>query len=219
MSEKKIKTAVITGGHPFDVIGFGDLWRDLPDVQAYIQHIDDFAAAREEIRDSYDVILFYSFMQPEPQDENQPWYAGKPKTALEHLGVSGQGLVILHHALLAYRGWGVWNDLVGATERGFGYHQDVQLRVQVADRQHPITKGLEDWDMVDETYTMADAGESNQILLTTDNPRSMRTLAWIHRYKNARVFCLESGHDNRTYGNPGFQKVLIRGLQWAAKRI
>ena len=68
MTEKKIKIAVVTGGHPFDVIGFSDLFRALDGVQAYIQHIDDFAVASEEIRDSYDVVLFYSFMQPEPQD-------------------------------------------------------------------------------------------------------------------------------------------------------
>lgn len=219
MTEKKIKIAVVTGGHAFDVIGFSDLFRALDGVQAYIQHIDDFAVASEETRDSYDVVLFYSFMQPEPQDNDQPWYAGKPRTALEHLGESGQGLVILHHALLAYRGWSLWNDLVGVEQRGFGYYPQEHFRVQVADPRHPITRGLTDWDMVDETYTMGDAGMGNHILLTTDHPRSMRTLAWTRKYKNARVLCLESGHDSETYANTNFQKVLLQGIQWAAGRI
>lgn len=219
MVEKLITTAVVTGGHLFDVIGFGDLFRDLEGVQAYIQHIDDFAAASEEVRDGYDVVLFYLFMQDGPHDEDQPSYAGKPKTVLEHLGESGQGLVILHHALLAYRGWSVWNDLVGVEDRGLGYYHGEQLRVEIADTEHPITHGLQDWDMVDETYTMGDVGVGSHILLTTDHPRSMHTLAWTRQYKNARVFCLESGHDNETYVNPNFKKVLLQGIQWAAGKL
>jgi len=219
MSDKLINTAVVTGGHSFDVIGFGDLFRDMEGVKAYIQHIDDFAAASQEVRDGYDVVLFYSFMQDGPRDEGQPWWTGKPKTALEHLGESGQGLVVLHHALLAYRGWSVWNELVGVEDRGFGFHHGQQLRVQVADAEHPITHGLRDWDMVDETYTMGDAGPDNHILLTTEHPRSMRTLAWTRKYKNARVFCLESCHDNVCYVNPNFRKVLAQGIAWAAGKM
>ena len=123
---------------------------------------------------------------------------------------------MLHHALLAYRGWSLWNDLVGVHDRGLGYYHGQDLHVHIADKEHPITHGLEDWTMVDETYTMADAGPGNHILLTTDHPRSMRTLAWTRRYKNSRVFCLESGHDNKAYSNLYFQQTLSRGIQWVA---
>jgi len=42
------------------------------------------------------------------------------------------------------------------------------------------------WEMIDETYTMADAGEGSEILLTTDHAKSMKTLGWMRQYKNAR---------------------------------
>ena len=219
MIDACIKTAVVTGGHTFDVIGFGDLFRDLPGVRAYIQHIDDFASATQDVRDSYDVVLLYIFMQDGPSDDDQPWWAGKPKTALEHLGESEQGLVIMHHALLAYRGWSLWNALVGVQDRGVGFYHGQQLSIHVDDSTHPITQGIEDWDMVDETYTMGDAGNDSHVLLTTIHPRSMRTRAWTRMYKNARVFCLESGHDNETFVVPNFKTVLARGIYWAAGRI
>ena len=216
MVRELIKTAVVTGGHSFDVIGFNNLFRNLPSVQAYIQHIDDFSAAPEIVRDWYDVVVFYIFLQKEPEDENQPSWAGKPRTMINHLGESGQGLVIMHHALLAYRGWSVWNEIVGVEDRGIGFHHGQQLNVEVRDKAHQITQDLTDWEMIDETYTMADAGSDSHILLTTDHPKSMQTLAWTRKYKNARVFCLESGHDNQTFVNPNFKQVLAQGIRWAA---
>ncbi len=218
MSEN-VKTAVVTGGHSFDVLGFHKLFRGLVGVDAYIQHIDDFASSKAPVRDSYDVVLFYFFMQDGPTDEGLPWYAGRPKTALEHLGETEQGIVVLHHGLLAYRGWPVWSEIVGVRERGFGYTPNQQIRVEIANPDHPITQGLSDWDMIDETYTMADAGVGSEILLTTTHPQSMRTLAWTRTYKNARVFCFESGHDNRAFANPGFRAMLTRGIRWAARKI
>ncbi len=81
-----IKTAVVTGGHAFDVVNFHRLFRSLAGIDAYIQSIDDFSVTTQEARDGYDVVVFYIMMRDRPVDEGLPWYAGKPRTALEHLG-------------------------------------------------------------------------------------------------------------------------------------
>jgi type 1 glutamine amidotransferase len=91
--------------------------------------------------------------------------------------------------------------------------------VKVASRKHPITRGLDSWTINDETYTMADAGEGNEILLTTDHPKSMKTLAWTRACKKARVFCFQCGHDNAAWSNATFREVMKRGIQWCARRI
>ena len=72
--------------------------------------------------------------------------------------------------------------------------------------------------MVDETCTMADAGEGSGTLLTVDHPKSMKTLAWTRSHKESRVFCFESGHDNVTWVNAEFRNVLQRGIRWCARR-
>ena len=82
-----------------------------------------------------------------------------------------------------------------------------------------ITRGVAAWQMIDETYTMADAGADSEILLTTRHPKSMRTLAWTRTHNNARVFCFQSGHDNQTWQNRAFREVLSRGIHWTARRI
>jgi hypothetical protein len=214
-----ISVAVVTGGHSFDVVNFHALFRSLKGVNAYIQHLDDFAASPEKARDSYDVVLFYFMPTENPADENIPWYAGKPKTALEHLGETEQGILLLHHAILAYPQWPIWSEIVGIQERSFGYHNDQTIHVDVADAEHPITQDLTGWELVDETYTMDNAGAGSDILLTVDHPKSMRTVAWTRGHKNARVFCYALGHDNQAWSNSSFRQVLTQGIRWAAREI
>lgn len=219
-SQEKIKLAVVTGGHGYDVINFHKLFRGMQNAEAYIQHIGDFCQSPEKVRDSYDVVLFYIMMIDGPIDEGLPWYEGKPKTALGHLGEREQGIIVLHHAILAYPRWPVWDTIVGMEDRKISsFHIGETVTVEVAKPEHPITKGFSSWEMVDETYVMKDAGEGNEILLTVNHPKSMKTIAWTRSYKNSRVFCCESGHDDRTWSNNNFQTILSRGIQWTTGRI
>jgi type 1 glutamine amidotransferase len=217
---KQISLAVITGGKSHDVIGFQELFRGLSGINSYIQHIDDFASSPEKVRDSYDVVLFFFMMLDGPTDDGLPGYAGKPKSAIEHLNQTGQGIVVLHHALLAYPQWGVWDEIVGMHNRELSkYQHDVEMRIQVVDIDHPITRGLSDWIMVDESYLMPDAPGDNQILLKTEYPENMATVAWTRQYQTNRIFCLQSGHDDQTWQDENFKTVLRRGVIWSSRII
>jgi len=181
--------------------------------------MDDIEFIREDLdvfvdnpnQKEYDTIVFYNFHRPYPTDT-------QAKTILD-LTEHGQGIVILHHAILAFPEWDAYSDMCGINERSdFGYFPKQTFQVQVADPTHPITEGLTDWEMGDETYTMTSAGDDSTILLTTDHPDSMDVLGWAREYGNSRIFCLQSGHDNVTYSNPNFREVLRRGIQWCAKQ-
>ena len=217
-TEAPIRCAVITGGHGYDVLNFHRFFRDLAGVDAYIQHMDDFASSRPAARDRYDVALFYTMLMDGPSDDG-PWFAGRPKTALEQLGQTEQGIVVLHHAILAYPQWPVWNEIVGIRERSFGHHPEQTVRVEIANPDHPVTTGLSAWEMADETYTMQEPGADSDILLTVEHPKSMRAIAWARMHKRARVVCFQSGHDNLTWANPNFGEIVSRAIRWAARRI
>ena len=142
------------------------------------------------------------------------------KEMLEGLSDGDQGIFVLHHALVAFPDWPLWGELSGMPKRAnVPGVVDQTVHVDVSDTQHPITAGLEPWDIVDETYITDDADEDSHILLTTDHPQSMRTIAWTRTFGKARVFCYQSGHDNRAFANPGFRAVVGRGIQWLAGRI
>jgi hypothetical protein len=218
---KDLSVAVVTGGHSYDVVPFRKLFRSLAGVDAWVQHIDDFAASSDEARRSYDAVVFYFFpMTPGvPADEGKAWFEGKPKAALEALGETKQGIVVLHHALLSYPDWDLWSQIVGIPDRKFSYHYNESVHVEIANATHPITRGLKAWDMIDETYGMNSAGEGSEILLTTKRPRSMTTLGWTRAHRNSRVFCFESGHDDLCWQNDNFREVLRRGILWSAGNL
>ncbi|MCA9836496.1 MAG: ThuA domain-containing protein [Trueperaceae bacterium] len=214
MTNEAIKLAVITGGHSFNVPEFRHLFERLEGVKAYIQHLDDFATASKEIRESYDALLFYIMMMDGPSDD-EPGFRGKPKTVLEQLGNSAQGIIVMHHGLLAYPDWSLWNDLVGIENRNLqSYEHDIGLNIKVVNPDHPITRGLSDWHMVDETYELQDPLPSVNTLLSVSAPKSMQTLAWTHSFKQSCVFCLQLGHDQRAWQNPHFQALLGNGIHW-----
>ncbi len=217
---KKIDVAVITGAKAHDVINFHKLFGDLPEINSYIQHIDDFASTPENVRDSYDVVLFFFMMKAGPTDDGLPGYCGRPKSAIEHLGQTDQGIIVLHHALLAYPAWSFWHEIVGIRDRSLSkYAHDENVSIHVVDPAHPITQDLSDWTMVDETYLMADAVGDNHILLKANHKQSMQTIAWAREHKRNRVFCLQSGHDNQTWTDKNFKTVLNRGILWSCRRL
>jgi len=217
--QNPLTTAIVTGGHPFDVQGFHQLFRSLEGIDAYVQHLDDFASAPEEVRDAYDVVVFYIMFPGEPTNDGIPWYSGEPRTALDHLGTTKQGIVVLHHAVVSYPDYSLWTELVGIGTRNATPHFDVTIRTEVADSDHPISQGIQPWKMVDESYEMDSPDQDSRPLLTTDHPDSMRVLAWTRQFRNARVFCYQSGHDEQAWKNPAFRTILGRGILWTVEQL
>jgi type 1 glutamine amidotransferase len=93
----------------------------------------------------------------------------------------------------------------------------VDMKVQIADRNHPITKGLGDFTINDETYKLLWHAPDNHVLLTTDETTSDKDLAWTREYGRGKVCTIALGHDGLAYGNPNFKKLVAQAIQWAAQ--
>ena len=214
-----LTVAVVTGGHSFDTKEFHWLFRSIPGVDAYIQSLENWCTAKPPVRASYDVVVFYLMTREGPTDEGLPPHSGKQLTALQELGSEEQGIIVLHHALLAFLKWPNWNELVGIENRKSNYHWNGPVKTEVSDATHPITRGLPaSWELNDESYTMNEpSGPNVQVLLTTRHEPSMKTLGWTNRYKNSRVFCYQSGHGAPVYADANFREVLTRAIHWVAK--
>jgi uncharacterized protein len=215
MTPHTIKLAVITGQHPFDVIGFTTLLRSMPGLEFYLQNLDNFAAADQKTRDSYDVLMFYNFHRETPGNE-QNWWEKGIKESLENIGKTKQGVLILHHALLAFINWEFWSDLIGIPDRS---HAVLPGQTVVSDIVNPglaISQSLTPWEMIDEIYTMAEPGEESEVILRTRNPLSIKALAWTRQYQQSRILCYQSGHDRNAYDNLNYRAFLQQGISWLA---
>jgi len=209
---RKIKVAVVVGDHPYDVPNFQKMFMAMDSVEAYIQNLQEFITCSEEIRKWYDVVLFYNFHNETPKSDD-PDVVSNEKIALEQLGDTKQGIFLLHHAILAYPDWHVWSDICGIQNRIFDYHHDQNVNYEII-KSHPITSGVNNFSMIDETYSMDSAGADSDILITTDYSPSMKTILWTRKYKNSNVVCYESGHDNIAFSNNNFRKIAENAITW-----
>ncbi len=219
---KPIKAVVVTGGHGFEREPFFELFKGYDDIQYVEAQQKDHSELFEDISDwDYDVIVLYNMTQ-----KISPKRQANFQTLLRDKGV---GLVALHHSEAAYSDWDEYRKIIGAkyplkdqTIDGVAFKQgtykhDVDLIVQVVDRTHPITRGMENFEIHDETYHGLWFADDNHILLTTDHPTSDRTIGWTRPdYGKARVVFLQGGHDGKAYENPNFRKLIARSIRWTA---
>jgi uncharacterized protein len=213
-----VKVAVCVGGHPYDVPAFQGWLGSMPGIDCYVQDLENLALDAGQVLAQYDVFMFYNMHTKNLAIQENA--AKRINAFFERLGESSQGILVLHHALLAFPTIPCWAEICGIQDRTLrSYAGGEIVRTEIANVSHPITKGLSAWEMTDELYLMNDAGAGSDILLTTNHPKSMSTLGWARQYRKARVFCYASGHDNATYTNPMFQTVMSRALQWLAGRI
>ncbi len=213
--DNELRVAVVTGGHSFDAIRFERLFRGIDGIDAYVQSLENWADDVMGVRDDYDVTVFYN-MHTETPTVDEPWPHHKVRSALEDLGRTERGILMLHHAIVAFPDWPHWSELVGIPSRNADAAAGLDLTIDVADTAHPIAAGLESFEIVDETYDMNDAGDGNRVLLTIDHAKSAKTVAWTRRHRNAPVLCLQLGHDNEAWSNPNFRTILERGIRWLA---
>jgi trehalose utilization protein len=216
--DRDIRAAVLVENHPYDVVGFQRMLDTFTDCGCFVQPVDLFVQD-DDNRKNYDVVLWYNIhWDPPPAD-------GFLRKYLEtEIGRTGQGIVLIHHALLNFQDWDVYTEICGLRRRGSGglfkYTQNQTVSQNIVDREHPVTRGVSDFSVTDETYTIGEPEEAgNHILITTDNGTSIKNLAWTRRYRESRVFAYASGHDNRVYADGSFRKIVHQGLRWAAGRI
>jgi hypothetical protein len=206
-----LKVAVVQDWHPYDVISFQEMLDSLSEFKFYVQNIDVLAEDKENLP-KYDAFLFYGLGRRIPEGGR-----AVEKFSTEFLGATGAGIVLLHHAILNYSKWDIWNEITGFKDRSMTYHQNQNVNFSIADQNHPITKGLAPFSLIDETYKMENPEDLP--LITTDHELSLSTIAWVRQYKNSKVFCYASGHDPNSYNNSTFREIIRRGLLWSVGKL
>lgn len=210
---EKIKIAVITEGHPIDVIRFYDFFNSFDEFDVYIQALETIASDDENM-DRYDSLVFYNLSLEKPDEGTRIRQFSE-----KHLGSTKQGVFLLHHGMLSYADWPLWNAITGLQSRQFKYTWNQTMAYDIVDPNHPITKGMRPWSMMDEAYLMDEPDRSCQVLLATEHPLSLKSIAWVHQYGKSRVFCYASGHDDSAYRNGSFKEIVRRGVLWTACKL
>ncbi len=99
--------------------------------------------------------------------------------------------------------------------------------MRVADPHFPGLKGLEDFEMMEEWYSLKNFAPDLHVILVQDT-KGMRNFdyerpsypaTWARRHGKGRVFYTSMGHRNDVWQSDTFQKVLLAGLNWTLGRV
>lgn len=185
--------------------------------------------------------------------------SAKLQADLKRLLTNGdKGFVMFHHALASWchtwpagvngsnayvemmggaADWGLpINNIRGKNYPASGYRQGTEQRVTVVDKSHPVTAGVDDYDIVDETYLCPILEDSVHPLLrssfkpTADkfahapngshvgagHPPGSDLVGWVKTAENTPLVYIQHGHDNNAWSNPHFQRLMLNAIKWAA---
>jgi len=151
------------------------------------------------------------------------WETSSPsKAALEGLADfvrRGGGLVAIHFASGAFPNWPEYVRLIGRVwDRKSTHDPYGPFRVHVVRKDHPITRGMDDFDTTDELYFCLTGDTPIEVLLTAHSKVKDREepMGFVLRYGKGRVFHTPLGHDVRALSSPGVVRLLRRACEWAA---
>src|SRR5262249_13048571 len=95
-------------------------------------------------------------------------------------------------------------------------HKTGTFRTTIAEPKHPIMKGFAGFESWDETYVHTKHNEKDRTVLEyREEGMEKEPWTWVRTQGKGRVFYTAWGHDQRTWGNPGFQNLVERGIRWA----
>ncbi len=216
---RSLQVVVVTGGHDYDKKAFPDLFKGHEGVQfAYFEQktgelFEDISAWK------YDVIVLYNM--------NKQISPKQQENFLKLLN-KGVGVVALHHCIAAWPQWTQWSRIIGGRYfeqpgkfagkdyPGSTYLHDVKVKVKVEAVNHPITAGVKDFELMDETYRGQWVDPDATLLLSTTEKTSDTQLAWAKTSAKARVVYIQLGHGPQAFQDANYKKLLNNAIRWTA---
>ncbi len=151
-----------------------------------------------------------------------PTISDRAKENLLQFVRGGKGLVVSHLASASFPEWDEFKRLCGrAWVMGVSGHGPRSVfKALIADPDHPITRGLSDFQQDDELYAKLQGDVPIRVLVTAASEWSGATepVAFVLPYGQGRVFHHTFGHDAKAITNPTVKTLIVRGTAWAAGR-
>ncbi len=214
---RQIRALVVTG-----VDYKGHLWKETaPVVAELLKHDPRFevavAESPEELASdrifNYDVLLLH-FKNYDPLQRGE-----QAKANLVSFVKQGKGLVLLHFACGAFEDWPEFADLAGRVwDKKTSHDPRGPFTVQITDPDHPVVRGMKDFQADDELYICLVGNRPIHVLATAHSKLTGKDhpMAFVFEYGKGRVFHTPLGHDVQSFKMSGVSELIRRGTAWAA---
>ncbi|MEP6716455.1 MAG: ThuA domain-containing protein [Terriglobia bacterium] len=160
-------------------------------------------ALRPEMLKYYDEVMIYA---------NHTTITPDQEKALIDFVESGKGLVAIHSASAMFTNSPKYIAMVGGQ---FQKHGTGDFTAEIVLPEHPVMKGIQPFTTWDETYVHNNHNTVNRtVLMERVDAQGREPYTWVRTQGKGRVFYTAYGHDERTWSNPGFQKLIANAAEW-----
>jgi uncharacterized protein len=167
----------------------------------YTDKLDDLNATT---LGAYDALMIYA---------NHTKISAEQEKALLEYVEGGKGFVPVHCASYCFLNSPKYVEMVGAQFRS---HGTGTFTTDIVKADHEIMKGFKSFKSWDETYVHTKHNEKGRTVLEVRAEGEVKEpWTWVRDQGKGRVFYTAWGHDQRTWGHPGFHNLLERGVLWA----
>lgn len=159
------------------------------------------------------VILRDGLQRPGGDGSHYPWMTAEQQQAVVDFVERGGGFLNLHNSMGLYPDGGAYLKLVGGRYIGHGPLE--RFRVEVVDRQHPITRGVENFSVADEQHTPPyDADKVHLLLQNRSDDGKVAAAGWAYEPGRGRLCHLANGHTREALLHPMYQRLLSNAMAW-----
>lgn len=178
--------------------------------------VDDFECFRDQARmNATDLVVLNWHLG----DLNWKlgWIEPEQVTGLTSAVRAGTGIAGIHAGLGdAFRNEVEFQYMIGGQWVAHPGDDGVSYRVEIVDRDGPITRDIDDFMIASEQYFMH-VDPSIHVLAVTRFGQTAMPIAWTKTYEQGRVFYCSLGHTPEIVCRAPVAKMVARGFEWAAR--
>lgn len=137
----------------------------------------------------------------------------------------GGGVVSIHAGASSFYNWDEYHKIgIGRWGKETTHGEQTKGQVFGFNRAHPITKGLNNFYIIDEIWEKPDICQGAKALASVtgtdekDGHLIKEPAVFVNQFGEGRSFFTLLGHNERALLNSGLQTLLLRGTEWASRR-
>jgi type 1 glutamine amidotransferase len=171
-----------------------------------------------------------------PPEKAEFWITEEQGQAVKDFVAAGNGFYSLHNNAFVSRSSKNYRDVQGGCALS---HPELRpFKVRIVNKEHPVTRGVEDFMVTDEQHYLIYDKDPKNILLHSENvdgltftaqledpanPGPLKNLGttavsgWAHEYGKGRVVFTAMGHTVHAMWQPEYLKIQKNAVRWLLK--